>query len=254
MANARPLTRATQLGLLQPGTVNLAVTPQGQPFRAHNLGQSLPTGTVTFLFTDIQGSTPLWENHPQHMAAAIAVHNAVLRQAIEANGGMVFKVVGDAFQAAIRHLPIRHSRQPSKVNVLCRRQPGTSWGRSRYAWECTPVSAGLDPGGDEYAVSHCKNRVARIMSSAHGEQVLLSQKSAILVRRELPDHVSLKDLGEYHLKGMLHPEHLYQANCRWPAVRVSSSSFRVHAPATTFRSNSPLSSDVRPRSSRCRRC
>ncbi len=60
----------------------------------------LPTGTVTFLFTDIQGSTPLWERAPEKMAAALQIHNVTLRQAIEANGVVVFKIVGDAFQAA----------------------------------------------------------------------------------------------------------------------------------------------------------
>jgi hypothetical protein len=70
--------------------------------------------------------------------------------------------------------------------------------------------ATLDPGGDEYAVSHTKNRAARIMSAARGGQVLLSQECAELVRRILPENVSLKDLGEYRLKGMQWLEHLYQ--------------------------------------------
>src|SRR5437870_10810683 len=59
-----------------------------------------PTGTVTFLFTDIEGSTTLWEQHPQAMQLALQRHDALLRQAIEANNGYVFKTVGDAFCAA----------------------------------------------------------------------------------------------------------------------------------------------------------
>jgi class 3 adenylate cyclase len=66
---------------------------------------ALPTGTVTFLFTDIQGSTPLWERQPEQMAINLQVHNAALRQTIEAHGGVVFKTVGDAFQAAISTAP-----------------------------------------------------------------------------------------------------------------------------------------------------
>jgi class 3 adenylate cyclase len=62
------------------------------------LSTLLPTGTVTFLFTDIQGSTPLLEREPEKMAEALQVHNTTLRQAIEAYGGIVFKVVGDEFQ------------------------------------------------------------------------------------------------------------------------------------------------------------
>ena len=62
-------------------------------------GTALPTGTITFLFTDIEGSTPLWEQHPQAMAEALQVHNTTLRQEIEANGGAIFKTIGDAFNA-----------------------------------------------------------------------------------------------------------------------------------------------------------
>ena len=65
----------------------------------------LPTGTVTFLFTDIEGSTRLWEQHPQAMAGALARHDAIMRQAIAAEGGVVFKVIGDAFQAAFTTAP-----------------------------------------------------------------------------------------------------------------------------------------------------
>ena len=67
--------------------------------------ENLPTGTVTFLFTDIVGSTPLWESHPKLMAEALDVHNTALYSAIEARGGMVFKTVGDAFQAAFSTAP-----------------------------------------------------------------------------------------------------------------------------------------------------
>src|SRR5262249_2461188 len=61
---------------------------------------SLPTGTVTFLFTDIEGSTQLWEQHPDAMRLALAPHDACLTAAIESNHGQVFKTVGDAFCAA----------------------------------------------------------------------------------------------------------------------------------------------------------
>ena len=60
---------------------------------------ALPTGTVTFLFTDIEGSTRLWERFPDEMPAAVARHDAILRKAIEASRGHVFKTVGDAFCA-----------------------------------------------------------------------------------------------------------------------------------------------------------
>src|SRR5215216_522705 len=66
---------------------------------------NVPTGTVTFLFTDIEGSTRLWEQRPVEMQAALSRHDAVLRQAIEAHGGYVFKTTGDAFQAAFPAAP-----------------------------------------------------------------------------------------------------------------------------------------------------
>jgi class 3 adenylate cyclase len=66
---------------------------------------SLPTGTITFLFTDIQGSTPLWEREPEKMAEALQIHNTALRQAVEVHGGAVFKTVGDAFQATFTTAP-----------------------------------------------------------------------------------------------------------------------------------------------------
>src|SRR5215207_10949799 len=64
-----------------------------------------PTGTVTFLFTDIEGSTRLWEQHPQAMVGALARHDAIMRQAIAAETGVVYKVIGDAFQAAFTTAP-----------------------------------------------------------------------------------------------------------------------------------------------------
>jgi len=66
---------------------------------------NLPSGIVTFLFTDIEGSTKLWEEHPEAMRAALARHDALLRQAIESNSGVVFKTVGDAFCAAFASAP-----------------------------------------------------------------------------------------------------------------------------------------------------
>src|SRR4051794_40175798 len=66
---------------------------------------TMPTGTVTFLFTDIEGSTRMWEQHPRAMQSAIARHDTLLREAIESNGGYVFKTVGDAFCAAFPTAP-----------------------------------------------------------------------------------------------------------------------------------------------------
>ena len=144
------------------------------------------------------------------MQASLAQHHAILRQAIEANGGQVFQIIGDAFQAAFRLAPQALSAAVAAQTSL-----------QAANWEITgPIQvrmglhtrpAELDPGGNApYAVSHTLNRAARVMSAGYGGQILLSQEAADLVARALPAGVTIKNLGEHHLKGMKLPEHLFQ--------------------------------------------
>jgi class 3 adenylate cyclase/predicted ATPase/DNA-binding CsgD family transcriptional regulator len=174
------------------------------------MNNPLPTGTVTFLFTDIQGSTPLWEQEPHKMADALQIHNTALRQVIEAHAGVVIKTVGDAFQAAFPTAP-----QALRAAIEGQRALGdAAWnelGPLKVRMGLHTGEAVLDPSGDEYIVSHTKNRAARIMSAAHGGQILLSLTVAELLRGHQPSQVTLKDLGEHHLKGMLQPERIFQA-------------------------------------------
>ena len=172
--------------------------------------QSFPYGTVTFLFTDIEGSTPLWERLPDEMQAAVAQYRAILRQAIEANDGQEFQIFGDSFQAAFRL-----ASDGLFAALAAQRALGDAhWGptgplKVRMGLHTGP--AVIDPSGEApYAVSHMLNRSARVMSAGYGGQILLSQESADLVERELPPGVSLRDLGQHQLKGMARPEHLYQ--------------------------------------------
>jgi predicted ATPase/class 3 adenylate cyclase len=171
--------------------------------------EKLPAGTVTFLFSDIVGSTPLWESQPVGMAKALEIHNTALRSAIETHGGVVFKTVGDAFQAAFPTAP-----QALRAAIAGQRAlqdaPWNELGELKVRMGLHTGEAVLDPDGNEYAVSHTKNRVARIMSAAHGMQILLSQVTAGLVDHQLPNGVTLKDLGEHRMKGMEIPERLYQ--------------------------------------------
>jgi class 3 adenylate cyclase len=176
----------------------------------------LPIGTVTFLFTDIEGSTPLWEQVPQAMQVAIAQHHAILHKTIEGNHGVIFGIDGDAFKAAFQYPQqglqaaidaqrmLQAATWPKPVGALCVRMglhTGTAHANS---------SPGEALTGSAYEVSHTLNRAARIMSAAHGGQILLSQETANLVERELPESIALKDMGEHHLKGMVWREHLYQ--------------------------------------------
>jgi predicted ATPase/class 3 adenylate cyclase len=170
----------------------------------------LPTGTVTFLFTDIQGSTPLWESQPEKMAEAQQVHNQALHQAIAANGGVVFEIVGDAFAAAF---PTAPSALQAAIDGQRALQTAT-WndlGPIRVRMGLHTGTADLDPHRQaRYAASHHLNRVSRVMSAGQGGQILVSQETTELVRRNLPQGVTLKDLGQFRLKGMIQPEHLYQ--------------------------------------------
>jgi LuxR family transcriptional regulator, maltose regulon positive regulatory protein len=169
----------------------------------------LPTGTVTFLFTDIKGSTPLWEHKPEAMKSAIARHHAILRQSIEEAGGVVFKIIGDSFQSAfpLASLGVIAALEAQRA-FLC--EPWKETGALLVRMGLHTGPAELEGDARDYAVSHTLNRVARITTTANGGQILLSQETAGLAQRDLPADISLRDLGEHRLKGMSRPEHIYQ--------------------------------------------
>ncbi len=208
-SRSKAVQRAREFGLLAA----VADQPVSQPTTEPGLTarKTLPVGTVTFLFTDIEGSTPLWEQYPDQMADALRIHNRALRQAIEENGGVVFNIIGDAIQAAFATAP-QALRATINGQKALQEADWNELGELKVRMGLHTGEAQLDPNGDEYAVSHTKNRAARIMSAAHGGQILLSAETAELVDHQLPESVSLKDLGEHRLKGMALPEHLFQAN------------------------------------------
>jgi predicted ATPase/class 3 adenylate cyclase len=167
----------------------------------------LPTGTVTFLFTDIEGSTPLWEGEPDQMRLALARHDAILRTTIASHGGHAYKTIGDAFQAAFA-FPADALAAALEAQRALAEQP----------WETSAplrVRMGLHVGpavaeGSDYTTTHTLNRVARIMACGHGGQILLSVEVADIVRRDLPKDVTLHDMGKHRMKGLTQPEHLFQ--------------------------------------------
>ena len=171
----------------------------------------LPTGTVTFLFTDIEGSTSLAQQFPDALPALLARHHAILREAIEAHHGHVFQIIGDAFCAAFQT-----AREGLNAALDAQR------GLQHEAWGPAPlkVRMGLHTGAAQsnaieeraggYVGYLTLTRVQRVMSVAHGGQILLSHATAELVRTELPAEISLRDMGEHHLKGLLQPETLWQ--------------------------------------------
>jgi len=157
---------------------------------------NLPSGTVTFLYTDIDGSASLWERFPEEMRAAQSKHDAILRESITAHDGTVYKVIGDAFQAAF---PL--AVHAVKAAIAIQRQLASTQWR-----ETGPlrVRMGLHTGEaipleDDYDTTHTLNRVARIMSAGHGGQILVSQVVAELVRGALPEGVTLRDMGRHRM-------------------------------------------------------
>jgi predicted ATPase/class 3 adenylate cyclase/Tfp pilus assembly protein PilF len=179
---------------------------------------SLPTGTVTFLFTDIEGSTTLWEQYPDAMQVALARHDALLRHAIESSNGRIFKTTGDGMFAAFGAAADALAACLVAQRALQALKTGVS-GPKTTASDTQPqltlrVRMGLHTGvaelrdGDYFGAS--LNRAARIMSTAHGEQVLLSAATAEMTRGQLPEGVTLREMGEHQLMGLLSPERLLQ--------------------------------------------
>lgn len=169
----------------------------------------LPTGTLTFLFTDIEGSTKLWENYPGQMEAVLKRHDEILRATVEDCGGHVFKMVGDACYAVfIYPREALCAALAAQRTLFAEQWPEPIELRVREALH-TGVAEGRD--GDYFGP--CLNRVARLLSVGHGGQILLSSATHNLVRDhpELVDkEARLLDLGEYRLKDLTHPERIYQ--------------------------------------------
>ena len=178
----------------------------------------LPTGTVTFLFTDIEGSATLWEQYPDAMQVALARHDRLLRHAIESSDGSIVKSTGDGVYAAFATAADALAACLAIQRVLQTGEAGASNPEPTAPEARTPIALkvrmGLHTGaaelrdGDYFGAS--LNRAARIMSVAHGEQVLLSSATAELLRGQLPEGVTLRELGEHRLKGLLNRERLLQ--------------------------------------------
>jgi predicted ATPase/class 3 adenylate cyclase len=159
----------------------------------------------TFLFTDLEGSTQLWQQHPEAMKDALARHDALLRSAVVDCSGQVVKTTGDGLHAVFASgldglkacLTAQFSLQdepwgetgPLKVRM------GLHFGEAQQR------------GGDYYGTA--VNRAARLMAAAHGGQVLLSASMASIVADQLPAEVTLRDLGEHRLRDLERAEHVF---------------------------------------------
>lgn len=175
-------------------------------------GTTLPSGTVTFLFTDIERSTRLWQEFPGTMPEALARHHALLQHAIESHGGYVFQIVGDGFCAAFRTADDGLTAALAGQRALHRERWGeTGPLRVRMALHTgsAEVHAGRYTSG-EYVSGLTLSRAARLLSVGHGGQILMSRATQELLGDRLLARVELRDLGERRLRDLVRPEHVFQ--------------------------------------------
>ena len=167
----------------------------------------LPSGTVTFLFTDIEGSTRLWEDQPEAMRALIAEHDALLRTVIDRNDGFVVKTMGDGFHAAFGRatdaVTAAEAAQAALADLpLIKVRMGINTGEVH------------DRDGDYFGPP--VNRAARLMAAGHGGQILIAGVTADLV----PGLV-LRNLGEHRLRDLGAPMSIWQlGGGEFPALRT----------------------------------
>jgi predicted ATPase/class 3 adenylate cyclase len=165
-----------------------------------------PTGTVTFLFSDIEGSTERWERDREAMAAAVARHDALMRATLEAHGAYVFKTMGDAFCAAFARPEDAIAAGLNAQRALLHEDFSAVEGvRVRMALHTGSAS---ERDGDYFGPA--VNRVARLLAIGHGGQVLVSGTATDLLQGTMPAQSSLRDLGTHRLKDLAQPEQVYQ--------------------------------------------
>jgi predicted ATPase/class 3 adenylate cyclase len=173
-------------------------------------GPNLPTGTLTFLFTDVEGSSEPWETQPQAMRQAMARHDALLTAVFEQHDGVVVRPRGEGDSLFV--VFIRASDAIAAVLAGQRALAAEDWGeigplRVRMAMHTGEADL---REGDYYGSA--LNRLARIRSAGSGGQILLSEATAKLVRGALPAGASLQALGSHRLSGQREPELLFQLN------------------------------------------
>lgn len=167
---------------------------------------ALPTGTVTFLFTDIEGSTKVAQRYPTLWESLRERHHAILQSAMDAHNGYVFQIIGDAFCVAF------HTARDGLNAALDaqRRLQNENWGEAAIEIRMGIHTGEAEKRENDYRGYLTLARVQRIMSAGHGGQVLLSDTTAALIRNQLPEGVRLRDMKENLFKGWTTPEHLWQ--------------------------------------------
>jgi predicted ATPase/class 3 adenylate cyclase/DNA-binding CsgD family transcriptional regulator len=167
-----------------------------------------PSGTVTFLFTDVEGSTAGWEQRPESMDSALATHDAILKSAIGAHGGVVFATAGDGFAAAF-------SRADAALRAAIEAQvslAGARWSEGLALMVRMGLHTGESHERDGNYFGPAVNRAARVMDAANGRQILASSATREIVGRELGGSTTLLDLGVHELRDVTEPIWLYRVD------------------------------------------
>ncbi len=172
----------------------------------------LPSGSVAFLFTDVESSTAMWERHGEEMAAALEVHDRVMRETVARHGGYVFTTAGDSFAVAFQE-PLEAVAAALEIQQALAEPVGSLTIRVRMG-----IHTGTAFARDGDYFGPVLNRAARLMAIGHGGQVLISGTMCVQVESRLGEGLSLEDLGEHQLKDLSRPEHVYQL--RHPDLRM----------------------------------
>lgn len=169
---------------------------------------ALPMGTITYLFTDIEGSTTLWDLHPTAARAALLRHDVLIEEIAAAQDGVVVKPRGEGdSRFAVFARATDAVTAAAEMQQALHAEPWSTPTPLRVRMAMHTGEADLREG-DYYGSA--VNRCARLRGVAHGGQSLVSAITYGLVRDELPAGVSLRDLGEHRLKDLIRPEHIYQ--------------------------------------------
>src|ERR687887_459159 len=165
-----------------------------------------PTGTVTFMFTDIEGSTRLVQQlGTDRWSVLLERHRALIREAIRRHGGIEVGTEGDGFFAAFP-VPSEAVAAAADAQRALATEPWPDEGRIRVRMGLHTGTGRLDADGTYVGAD--VHRAARIAAAGHGEQVVISDATRILSANDLPAGVGLRDLGEARLKDLDHPEDL----------------------------------------------
>jgi predicted ATPase/class 3 adenylate cyclase len=183
--------------------VSWAGSPTKRTQTAH-----LPSGTVSFLFSDVEGSTRLWEEDPDLMRQLMPRHDQLLRDAVELNHGFIVKSRGDGFHAVFASA---HDAVTAAVAAQMKLE-ADDWNIAATVRVRMGIHTGAaEARGGDYS-GGAVNRAERLMSVAHGGQVVVSAATEELLHDALPDKYGLVDLGEHRLRDLGRPEHLFQVS------------------------------------------